>query len=126
MGALRLGMSIAIIGAFSGALMTRPPPTQMAAARPGQPIPITGAHTVGAPDGGPGLPGTGWSTAHGDLRLPYFIGLHALQVLPLIAFALRRRRLSADARVRLTLTRQGATLLCSRFCLYRRSADSRS
>jgi hypothetical protein len=62
----------------------------------GRPMPIIAAHTVGAPDGGPGLSGTGWSTEHGDLQLPHFMGLHALQVLPLINFALSRRRLSTD------------------------------
>lgn len=71
-------------------------------------MPIMGAHTVGAPDGGPGFSGTGWSTEHGDLRIPHFIGLHALQVLPLIAFVMRHRRLSSDTRVRLTLTAAGS------------------
>src|SRR5947207_8680901 len=68
-----------------------------------------GSHTMGAPDGVPGLSGTGWSTEHGDLRIPHFIGLHALQVLPLIAFVTRRRRLSSDTRVRLTLTAAGSS-----------------
>lgn len=54
------------------------------------------------------MPGTGWSTAHGDLRIPHFVGLHALQVLPFIAWVLRRRRLPADAQTRLIVTAAGS------------------
>src|SRR5580693_5104765 len=108
--ALRFGMIITIAGALIAGFMTHPTAGQLAAAHAGQEMPIMGAHTVGAPDGGRGLSGTGWSTEHGDLRIPHFIGLHALQVLPLIVFVMRRLRLSDDTRVRLTLTTAGSYL----------------
>jgi hypothetical protein len=102
--ALRLGLSITILGASTGGLMTRPTAAQMAEAQVTRRMPVVGAHTVGAPDGGPGVPGTGWSLEHGDLRVPHFIGLHALQVLPLLALALRRRRWPDAPRVRAVFT----------------------
>ena len=101
--ALRFGMVITIVGALTGGLMTRPTTAQLEAARAGERMTIAGAHTVGAPDGGPGLTGTGWSTDHGDLRVPHFVGLHALQALPLVALVLGRLRITQKARQRLVL-----------------------
>jgi hypothetical protein len=101
--ALRIGMTITIVGALTGGLMTRPTAAQLDAARAGERMTIAGAHTVGAPDGGPGLIGTGWSTQHGDLRIPHFIGLHAMQVLPLAALLLARRQVPRQARARLMI-----------------------
>jgi hypothetical protein len=100
--ALRLGLTITIVGAMTGGLMTRPTEAQLTQARVTHQMRAAGAHTVGAPDGGPGLPGTGWSVTHGDLRVPHFLGLHAMQTLPLLVFALGRRR-SELQRVRLTI-----------------------
>ena len=99
--ALRLGMTMTIVGAFAGGLMTAPTSQQLTAAKAGEGMPIAGAHTVGAPDGGPGMTGTGWSSEHGDLRVPHFIGLHALQAIPMFALILRRRKISAAVGVRL-------------------------
>ena len=101
--ALRFGMILTIIGAMTGPLMTRPTPAQLEDLRAGARVTIIGAHTVGAPDGGPGLPVTGWSREHGDVRVPHFIGLHALQALALLALALRRWRRPEAVRVRAVL-----------------------
>ena len=57
--ALRFGMTITIVGAMTGGLMTTPTRAQLDAARAGHRMTVAGAHTVGAPDGGPGLPGAG-------------------------------------------------------------------
>ena len=98
--ALRLGMTMTIVGAMTGGLMTQPTRAQLDAARAGHGMTVAGAHTVGAPDGGPGLPGTGWSREHGDIRVAHFVGLHAVQVIPLAALLFARRRWNDIHRVR--------------------------
>jgi hypothetical protein len=88
--AVRLGMIIMIVGLSVGFLMTQPTPGQQKQIAAGIAPTIVGAHSVGVPDGGPSMPLTGWSTTGGDLRIPHFIGLHALQLLPLLVLLLRR------------------------------------
>jgi hypothetical protein len=103
--AIRAGLVIGLAGMAVAFLMTGPTAEQLDDFHG-----IAGAHAVGAPDDGPGLPFLGWSTTGGDLRVPHFIGMHALQALPLLAFALlalsrRFPRLAGQSiRLRLVLT----------------------
>jgi hypothetical protein len=72
---IRIGLTIFVLASLEGFAMT------------GQL-----AHSVGVPDGGPGLPLLNWSTRGGDLRVAHFFGIHALQVLPIAGYMLSTRR----------------------------------
>lgn len=47
-------------------------------------------HAVGAHDGGQGLPFLNWSMDNGDLRVAHFLGIHALQILPVTSWLFSR------------------------------------
>ncbi|RPD47685.1 hypothetical protein DNI29_09560 [Hymenobacter sediminis] len=70
---VRLGLLLFLVGSVLGGIMI-----------------YLNQHTVGASDGGPGLPGLGWSTRAGDLRIAHFLGLHSLQVVPFLGWVAGR------------------------------------
>ncbi len=76
----RLGLLLFLLGTIEGGVMV-----------------ANQAHTVGGPDGGPGLPFLTWSTKFGDLRWAHFIGMHGLQSMPLIGWLLGKKALVAGA-----------------------------
>ncbi|WP_024877831.1 hypothetical protein [Saccharomonospora piscinae] len=86
--AVRLGTLISLAGLALGGLMTNPTESQQRTLDTGGFEGVIGAHSVGVPDGGAGMPITGWSTTGGDLRIPHFVGMHALQALPLLVMAI--------------------------------------
>ncbi|GGJ38849.1 hypothetical protein [Deinococcus roseus] len=102
---IRLGLILSLVGFMEGYLMASPNPMQQAVLEAGQKLDLIGAHTVGVlKDGGPGIPLIGWSTEHGDLRIGHFVGTHALQFMPLLAFfllGLRNRWLTERKRIQL-------------------------
>ncbi|MGW1280013.1 hypothetical protein ACWD4V_24090 [Streptomyces tsukubensis] len=86
--ALRLGLVVLLAGMAVPYLMVQPTPAQEAAADLGRGMPVIGAHTVGLPDGGPGMPVTNFSTEGGDWRVAHFVGVHSLQALVLLGLLL--------------------------------------
>lgn len=106
---IRLGLIASLVGMSVGFMMTAgPTPEQLALLEATGELPHVGGHSVGVPDGGEGLPFLGWSTEGGDLRVPHFFGLHAMQLIPLLGWLLTlpssRRRLSDESRLGLVLT----------------------
>ena len=107
--ALRLGLLLSVVGAAGGGFMLRQTPEQ----KQNPALKQFGSHTVGAPDGGPGLPIANWSKNHGDLRVAHFLGLHGVQIIPLIGWwLLRKRRLSEWQRTRLIWLASGTYVSC--------------
>ncbi|MDX6264497.1 MAG: hypothetical protein QOH84_6185, partial [Kribbellaceae bacterium] len=85
---IRLALGTTLGGMLLGSLMFRATPAQEKAIAATGREDFFGAHSVGVEDGGPGMPITGWSTQGGDLRIGHFLGIHALQLIPLVALGL--------------------------------------
>jgi len=67
--AVRLALIIFIAGNMIGGMMIS-----------------NGQHAVGVNDGGEGLPFLNWSKLGGDLRIAHFLGLHSLQIIPILSY----------------------------------------
>ncbi|GAA3867291.1 hypothetical protein GCM10022243_36430 [Saccharothrix violaceirubra] len=102
MWAVRTGTWLAIAGMGIAYLMIfQFDQGTMATDAAGRTVELSSGHSVGVPDGGPGMPITGWSTMGGDLRVPHFVGLHGLQVMVLLLFGLTALKLTDRAKLRL-------------------------
>jgi len=75
---------------------------------------IQGAHSVGVVtgDGGPGLPILNWSISGGDLRPAHFLGLHALQILPITGWLINQR-VDSSMRVKLAAVVAAAVVVAA-------------
>lgn len=105
--AARWGAAVTLLGLGVGGLMVQPTDRQRAESQQGARPLLSGGHAIGVADGGPGLPLLNWSTDGGDLRVAHFIGLHALQALPLLAWAMVRTRRWSEAVMRRVLAVTG-------------------
>ena len=111
--AIRAGLGVALAGMAMATLMFTPTPEQQAIRDSGHKSQIMGSHGVGVPDDAAGLPIVGWSVDGGDLRVAHFVGLHAVQLIPLLAIGLlalaRRQQALRSSLVRRNLIRVTAT-----------------
>jgi hypothetical protein len=94
--AVRLGMILFLLGSMEAGFMLR-----------------INAHTVGAPDGGVGIPFLNWSRQFGDLRVAHFIGLHAIQILALLVILNQKYRFLGSENGKVSVVWLGSLLIFS-------------
>lgn len=111
--ALAAGILIMTAASFQGFSMTNPTSEQLAKVEQGAELRISGSHFVGVPpvEDHRTIPFSGWSLDVGDLRIPHFIGVHALQVFLVLAFLLYHFKVPAP----LLIVRASALLYLALF-----------
>jgi hypothetical protein len=83
------GLSIAVLGGLVGVWMVMPTVEQRVLIDAGQKLPWVGSALTGLPSA-LSTPFFGWDLRTGDWRVPHFIGLHAMQAVPALAWLHRR------------------------------------
>lgn len=106
---IRFGILIFLTGAASGAMMI-----------------AKGSHTIGAVDGGAGLPLLNWSTVAGDLRIAHGMSIHGIQILPLVGYAISQWGATPRVSVKLGLVGFAAVLYLATVVILFRQALSGS
>lgn len=91
------GIAFAILGGLVGVIMVMPDASQAALLKAGQKLSMVGSHAVGEPSQMK-VPFFGWDRIVGDWRVPHFIGLHGMQVFPLLAWLHSSRHGKASLR----------------------------
>jgi hypothetical protein len=87
--AIRVGLGLAVAGmAIAFYLVGANGHREQVTDAYGHPVTLAGSHGIGVEPGGPGMPLTHWSTVGGDLRIPHFVGLHAIHFLLIVLLAL--------------------------------------
>lgn len=107
--AVTIAMVFAMLGGVAGVAMVLPTAAQAALLEAGIRSAVIGSHAVGEVAGGR-VPFFGWEVSAGDWRIPHFVGLHAMQAIPFIAW-LAGRRSSRAGRIALALAVTGFAVL---------------
>ncbi len=96
------GLGVGILAMGNGWNMVGPTSEQRQEMRQDRWDYKAGSHAIGFEVPGKRIPIVGWSRTAGDLRVAHFIGMHALQLLPLLALALAAVGMPLCKRVLLT------------------------
>lgn len=88
--AAMIAMTYALLGGLAGVAMVMPSAPQAALLDQGIRPDVIGTHVIGVVSG-LSVPFFSWDLSAGDWRVPHFLGLHALQTIPFVAWLLQQQ-----------------------------------